>query len=255
MTAIRYWKQRLRASAIHLGISLCAATMAAVLVFWLWYPYPYREISGGRSLFILVVAVDIIVGPLVTLIIFNKNKPRRELVSDFMIIGALQVLALGYGLWTVFVARPVYLVYEYDRLSVVHAVDINDGILSKAPPSLQKLPVTGPSLIALRKFKNASEQFDATMQALAGIPLSARSDLWQPYASRTGDVLKSARPVKNLRERFASQAALIDQAISETGRSVDSLRYLPMVDREKVWTVLIDAENAEPLGYFPLDSF
>lgn len=247
--------KRFRASAIHLGISLWAAAMAAVMVFGLWYPYPYREISGGRSLFMLVVAVDVVMGPLITLIIFNKNKPRHELLSDFLIIGVLQVLALGYGLWTVFVARPVYLVYEYDRLSVVHAVDIDDEILQKAPPSLRKLPVTGPSLIALRNFENASEQFDATMQALAGIPLSTRSDLWQLYANRTGDILKSARPIDNLKERFSSQHALIDQAVSATGRPAGSLRYLPMVDREKVWTVLIDAANAEPLGYFPLDSF
>ena len=76
------WKGRLRASGIHLGISLCIATLAAVVVFGLWYPYPYREISGGRSLFMLVVCVDVVMGPLITLLIFSTKKTRRHLAAD-----------------------------------------------------------------------------------------------------------------------------------------------------------------------------
>ena len=40
------WKTRLKAAALHLGISLLIAGCAAWLVFGVWYPYPYREISG-----------------------------------------------------------------------------------------------------------------------------------------------------------------------------------------------------------------
>ncbi len=64
-----FWKDRLRASAIHFSLSLVVAALSAVLVFGLWYPYPYREISGGRELFLLVVTVDVILGPLITLAI------------------------------------------------------------------------------------------------------------------------------------------------------------------------------------------
>ena len=129
------WKRRLRASTVHLGISLCIAALAAALVFGLWYPYPYGEISGGRELFLLVVAVDVVMGPLITLAIFNSTKPRRELIMDFTVVGALQLAALGYGLWTVFAARPVHLVFEYSRMSVVHAIDVDADLLAKAPPS------------------------------------------------------------------------------------------------------------------------
>ena len=59
-----HWRQRLRAATIHLSVTLVVAALAAWLVFGLWYPYPYREISGGRELFLLVVAVDVVLGPL-----------------------------------------------------------------------------------------------------------------------------------------------------------------------------------------------
>lgn len=248
-------KSRFLASGIHLSISVLIAALAALLVFGLWYPYPYREISGGRGLFLLVVAVDVVMGPLITLIVFNRAKPRRELVTDFSIIGALQMAALVYGLWTVFLARPVHLVFEYSRLSVVHAVDVEPELLTKAPPELRSLPLTGPTLLALRPFKSSDEQFGATIAAMNGAPLAARSDLWQPYEASKAAILQASRPVSELRARLPAESAHIDQAIAQTGQSAAALRYLPMVGRKEAWTAWIDPDTAQPLGFLPLDSF
>ena len=139
---MQHWKGRLRASGIHLGISLCIALLAALLVFGLWYPYPYREISGGRALFLLMTAVDVVMGPLITLVVFNQAKRRKELVLDFTVVAVLQLAALGYGIWTVFVARPVHLVFEYTRMAVVHAVDIEPSAFAAQLPMHFKSKVT-----------------------------------------------------------------------------------------------------------------
>ena len=77
--------------------SLLTICFAALLVFGIWYPYPYREISGGRELFLLVITVDVILGPLITLAVFNRKKPRSELRRDLAIVALLQLGALGYG--------------------------------------------------------------------------------------------------------------------------------------------------------------
>lgn len=252
---MRSWKGRLYAACIHLGVSLSIAALAAAVVFGLWYPYPYREISGGRSLFLLVVFVDVVMGPLITLVIFNRNKPRRELMTDFLVVGLLQLAALSYGIWTVFVARPVHLVFEYNRMAVVHAIDVDPALLSKAPKELQTLPMTGPTAIALRPFKDSAEQMDATIAAMGGAPLPARSDLWQPYRDSVVDILKEAKPAAELETRFPSQVSVIHRAVESTGKTVPQLRYLPLLGRNNAWTVLLDAATAEPAGFIPLDSF
>jgi len=87
-----------------------------------------------------------------TLVIFNRAKSRRHLAMDFSVVGLLQLAALSYGLWTVFVARPVHLVFEFHRMAVVHAVDVDSAQLSQAPAELQALPLTGPTLLSLRPF-------------------------------------------------------------------------------------------------------
>lgn len=255
MLSAFFWKDRLRASGIHLSISLVVAALAALLVFGIWYPYPYREISGGRELFLIVVAVDVILGPLITLAVFNRSKPRAELRRDLAMVGLIQLLALGYGLWTVAVARPVHLVFEYDRFRVVHAVDIPVELMDRVPAGVDALPWMGPSVLALRPFRDGNEQGAATLAALQGLHLSARPDLWQPYPLARQRVLEAAKPVVVLKQRFAERATEIDAAVARTGRQPETLVYLPLVGRKSFWTVLLDPATAEVLGFMPLDSF
>lgn len=248
------WKPRLRACAIHLAISLAIASLAALLVFGWWYPYPYRELSGGRELFTLVVAVDVVLGPLITLVIFNTTKTRQHLTMDFTVIGLLQVAALAYGLWTVFVARPVHLVFEYHRMAVVHAVDIEQSTLIQAPPDLRQLPVGGPTLLSLRPLRG-DEAIESVLQATGGIPQAAQPRLWQPYDAARTDILRESQPAAQLKQRFPHHADAIDHAVARTGQPVDQLRTLPLLSRRTAWTVLIDAQSAQPVGFVPLDSF
>jgi len=249
------WKHRLNAAGIHLAGSLLIASLAAALVFGLWYPYPYREVSGGRELFGILVSVDVVLGPLITLAIFNRAKPWPELRRDLAVVVVLQLSALGYGLWTVFAARPVHLVFEIDRFRVVHAVDVDPQLLPLAPKDIDTLPLTGPSLLALRPFRNAQEGADATMAALQGVHLASRPDLWQAYASAVPVVLQAARPVAALKARFAAQSDAIDALIRAAGHDPQTVRYLPLVARKSYWTVLIDPRTAQPLAFMPLDSF
>ncbi len=246
---------RLKASGIHLGLSLIVAALAALLVFGIWYPYPYREISGGRELFLLVVTVDVIMGPLITLAIFNRAKPWPELRRDLMVVALLQLSALGYGLWTVFVARPVHMVFEYDRFRVVHAIDVAPELLTRTPPGIDALPLLGPTLLSLRAFRNDQEKMEATMAALQGVSLASRPDLWQAYAAGAPDVLKIAQPVSQLKARFANRASEIDRLLASAGPGAQSLVYVPMIGRKTFWTVLLDPASAEVRAYLPLDSF
>ncbi|GAC1526746.1 MAG: fimb protein [Ramlibacter sp.] len=250
------WRSRLRATALHLVLSLVVAGFAGLLVFALWYPYPYREVSGGRELFLLVMTVDIIIGPLITFAVFNRAKPDRELKRDLTVVGLLQFAALCYGLWTVQLARPIHMVYEYDRFRVVHQADIPAGTLSKAPVNLAVLPWSGPTVIALRQFRNPQEKLDMTMQALEGLPLSARPELWQPYETERREVLLAAQPVAALTKRFPARAADIEHAVRTTGKPVAQVVYLPLLARkDAAWTVLLDATSADILGFIPLDPY
>ncbi len=249
------WGDKLRAAGIHFALCMAVAVLAGVVVFELWYPAPYGEISGGRSLFMLVVSVDVVLGPLVTAVVFNRRKPRRELRRDLGVIVAIQLAALGYGLWTVFIARPVHLVFEYDRFRVVHALEVAPQELGQAPAGVDALPLGGPSLLSLRPFKDEQEKLDYTLAALQGVALSARPGLWQTYQAGRAQILRQALPVAKLKQRLPTQTGEIDRAAQAAGRQADELVYLPMIGRKTYWTVLLDPATALPLAFLPLDSF
>jgi hypothetical protein len=250
-----FWRDRLQASGAHLLISLVIAALAALLVLGVWYPYPYREISGGRELFFLIVTVDVILGPLITLAIFNRKKPWPVLRRDLFVISAIQSAALIYGLHTVYITRPVHLVFEYFRFNVVHAIDVSQDMLAKAPPDVEKMPMFGPTLLSLRPFKDAKEKSDATFDDMAGLKLPARPDFWQPYEKAKAEVQAEAKPVTQLITRFPTEANAIRAAAQDAGRRAEDLVYLPMIGRKLFWTVLLDPATTQVVAYIPLDSF
>lgn len=253
---MKLFESRWRAFGAHLCVSLLVATLAACLVFGLWYPYPYREVSGGRDLFVLMMGVDVIMGPLITLVIFNKSKkPDRELFRDLVCIGVLQLAALSYGLWSVALARPVHLVFEYNRFTVLHAAQLSKEAHSLVPLALDATPWTGPTALGLRPFLSQKEQSDATMEALQGAPLAARTDLWQSFDSSREAVRAAAKPLAELRRRTAQDSQVIDAWLAGSARTLGELAYVPMVGRKTFWTVVLDAQTADILGYLPIDSF
>ena len=249
-----YWKARFKASAIHLGISCLIAACAALLVFGFWYPSPYDAIDGGRELFTLVVSVDVVLGPLITLAVFNLNKPRKELVMDFMVVGLIQLAGLYYGLWTVSAARPVHLVFEVDRFKVVHAIDIPADQLDQTPPGIRALPLLGPTALAMRPIQ-PGERMAMASEELRGTDLSTLPRLWQPYEEAKLRILMAASSVEALKRRYPDHRAEIDKAVAATGRDPQQLLTLPMVARKAYWSVLLDARSADIVGFLPLDSF
>ncbi|MFM2111476.1 MAG: hypothetical protein RLZZ271_136 [Pseudomonadota bacterium] len=252
---MRNWKDNFRASGIHLGLSLLVAALAAVVVFGLWYPSPYHEFSGGRELFTLLVSVDIVMGPLITLMVYSKTKPWKVMRRDFAVIGLLQLAALGYGMWTVFLARPVYLSFEYTRFRVVHAIDVRTDLLDKALPEFRSLPLTGPRIIGLREPIDIKEKNDTAFEAMAGQSTTARPDFWQPYEKSIPEILKAAKPVSELLQRLPDSGAVLQPILQSSGKAPSQLVYLPCNARQHFWTVLLDAQTAQFIALAPVDSF
>lgn len=245
---------RLRASLIHLTLSVAVASLCALLVFGLWYPTPFREISGGRDLFLLVVAVDVVLGPVITFTIFDRRKPWSELRRDLSVVAALQLAGLAYGLHSVHLARPVVLALEGDRLRVVRAIDLEDVDLKAAPAEFRHLPLAGVLPIAARP-PNANEQQDAMDQGLAGRDIGMRPEYWLPAAATGPAFAKAAMSLERLRRRGGARAAELELSLAATGRTSEQLGYLPILARLTDWSALIDLRDGSIAGYVPIDGF
>jgi len=110
---------KLKAFLIHLALSLLIFGGLFALLLFFWYPEPYFTASGGWQGLKIVAMVDIVLGPLLTLVVYNPAKPRRELLQDYSFIVLLQLAALGWGVYTVYQNRPVVAAWWDDRFYTV----------------------------------------------------------------------------------------------------------------------------------------
>lgn len=244
---------RTRAALIHLGFSTAAAALAGLLVFGFWYPAPFSEISGGRELFLIVIAVDVVLGPIITFAIFNRHKPWSELRRDLAIVVLLQLTGLAYGLHTAAEVRPVVVALEGTRLRVVRAIDLHGANLATAPPELRRLPLWGVRYVATRP-PDASEKSQALDMGLAGIDIGMRPEFWLPLSATGVAMARAGQPLAKLRKLYPNRATELDAAIATTGRPADALSYLPILARHTDWVALV-ATDGGVVGFAPFDGF
>lgn len=245
--------RRIRAAAVHLLISLALAALVAALVFGLWYPGAYRLLSGGRELFFLVIAVDVVLGPLLTFAVFDLRKGWPHLRRDLAVIGLIQLGALGYGLYTVLLARPIAMVFEVDRFRVLTSQQILLSELPQARLEYRTLPLTGPWLLGTRLPSRGPESNDALLTAIDGIDIGQRPRFWQPYSESTADALARSRPVARLLAHYPARSAELQSRLRELGIDPSATTFLPVMARGD-WVALLGPAGTI-LGYLPVDGF
>jgi hypothetical protein len=170
-----------KAMTVHLGLSLLVAAAVALLVFTLWFPYPYRALAGGSELFILVMAVDIVCGPLLTFVLYSPTKPRKEMLTDISLIVVIQLIALCYGIWNVWQIRPLYLVQEADRFNIISAANIDTKDLDLLPTDLRPRLFGGPIKVSLREMTSAEQEKLIAQIKSGGKDASTLPMFYAPY--------------------------------------------------------------------------
>ncbi|SDD10677.1 hypothetical protein [Aquimonas voraii] len=240
---------RWRAFFVHLLISAVLIGSIAFGLFSLWYPPELLGFAKGDRLFLIIAAVDIVAGPLLTLLVFKPGKP--SLKFDLGVIGLLQVLFLAAGLWTVWASRPVFIVGALGYFEVVFANQIEDEDLAAGSPGHTTLPWFGARLVGLRRpTDDEFEEIEASgkqHQTLATMPR-----FYQPFEDSSA----------YLRGRARGPGALVDLAgfldigglrVLQRQRASDTeARFLAAASIRGNALFELDPATARPLRYLPV---
>jgi len=243
---------RWKAFGLHLAISALIAGTVVALVVVLWYPSPYFAAMGGEVLLRLLIGVDVVIGPLITLIIFDARKPRLK--YDLATIAVLQVAALAYGGYVMFDARPVYNVFVGDRFHTVPANSIDQDSLARSAPGFSPLPLDGPRVVGARKPANAEESTQIAMASMVGGPdIPHLPHLYVPYASVAAEAARAAKPLVRLAQKGKEPAEQVADFVSVNGRAGRGLGFVPVKARNRDFAAVVDRKTGEIVGYLPVD--
>jgi len=237
---------RFKAFILHLSLSGCVGTFVGAIFWFILYPAPLFRAVGGLEIFLIVLTVDVILGPCITLLIYRKGK--KGLLFDLAAIALVQIAALAYGVVTLYAGRPVYVAALGHRFDVIQASAVSpDDLLA----SKQSLPRWRPAWVGIRKPDNAKERSDMLFNSLAGIDYGHKPQYHADLVQMRAELLAESKPIAELRALNTTEDAAITAWLAAHGRTGDDVRYLGLKAKAEDMAVILDAKTAEVVGIAP----
>lgn len=232
---------RLKASGIHFVISVMVVSLLLAIMFLLWYPNSYFKLMGGGKLIALIAGIDVFLGPLLTLIIFNTQK--KSLKFDLLCIAIIQILAMSYGLYVMFEARPVFTVFNKDHFHVVSVVDVHPQELAKGKKDKWRtLSLTGPVLAAIGT-PDKNDKVETAFAMVEAAHAYRYPRLYDEYEAHKSEVINVARPLKDLVKDDKNSA--INDFLQDQNRPISDFAYLPIKSEVSEMSAVIDVTTGD----------
>lgn len=238
---------KFRAFLIHLTASGGMALLTMCVVFCLWYPSPLAGAVGVAAITFVLLGVDVVIGPVLTLIVYKPNKP--SLRFDLAVIVGLQLAAFGYGVWTLSEGRPVWLVFSVDQFELVQSYQVDLRKISQAKPAFRSLSWIGPQWAAAKRASTPEEKKAILLESLvAGVDIAQRPEQYVPLEDQAADIRRNSRPLEDLSQYNSAQTLR-----HELKKWPEADAFLPMMARVKPVTVLIHKESAKIIAVVDLN--
>lgn len=223
----------------HLSVSLFVALLAIIIVFVFWYPSPINKALSVTHIFLMMLAIDVVIGPILGWFVYKEGK--KSLKFDLMVIILLQMIALGYGIYSIAQARPVWLVLNVDRFELVKNNEIDRSHIIKAKPEYQSSPFLKPEYVAVKNIENKKEKNELMMQEIfKGVSLAQRPELYQPLDLAKGEIQKRCQKLDTLIQ-FNDQ----NDVNKILAKFPQATAWLPLQTHSIDMVVLINKEKAE----------
>lgn len=207
-------RTRWTAAAAHLALSILLIGTIALVAFQQLFPAGLHHAAKLDKLLGIMLGVDIVAGPLLTLILYRVGK--RGLKFDLAVIAILQLAFLAYGLSTLWRSRPLFLVGSQQAFALIFANEVPADAVSQAKTKpWPRFHGSGPWLVGVDLSSDVAK--DEFLFAYLGGDVGPLRDpeLFVPYSKLRSQISRDARaltddvPTKGLDRTSAKSMALM----------------------------------------------
>lgn len=241
---------RLYAFSIHIILSALIFCSVSYMLVVLWYPDIFFTIDGGLKGLKLIALVDIVVGPLLTLILYRKGKKGLKL--DMAFICVLQLIFLLYGIWVLYSHRPAALVFYRDTF---YSMGVEK--FEHQQNGLEKIRYTAggiPGYVAVHLPDDWDKVRELRRMATAkGEALFAQAEYYAPLAAQRQRIIASGRDLAEYLLHNPDANKEMNQWLGNHGGRMDDFVYIPVVSRFKNTILALDSESGDIRGVVDLD--
>ncbi|HHC74593.1 MAG TPA: hypothetical protein ENK78_05925 [Thiothrix sp.] len=241
-------KEKIKPFIIHLVISLLVSLSFLLFAINFWFPHDFMTLTGINHIALMIIGIDVILGPLLTFIVYNVKK--KHLWLDLTFIAVLQASAFIYGAYTIYQGHPVYITFNADRFTLVSA---RDATPEQAKLKEYKVSTFGKPKLAYAEAPTDTEERNAFLFAVLfqnAPDLDRRVDYYKPYQANIDNILAKSLSADKLFKQDKHQALLKPYL---SNYELDSLAFLPIQGKETFMIYVLDRKNAQPVGTINLD--
>ena len=242
-----------KAALLHFTVSGLVVGSVLAVVFFVWYPGFLFALSGAISPVLVMVGVDLTLGPLLTFIVYRKNKPGLKFDLGFIV--SVQLVALLYGSITLFNERPHFLVFAADSFTAISAQQVDMDALRF--DELRRKPTAGP-VLAFADLPNDPETRQDFLEGVLfeGQPdLERRTEFFEPYEAGAGSIRARAIRIEEFDAANEAEAQEIRRAIERYGNGSRPLGLVPARSFHAEYSIVLDLVSLEPLGAVAVDAW
>jgi len=240
-------KFRLKALILHLLASTAVLTLVLGTLNLGWYHWPGWYLTDVTHVVPVMIGVDVVVGPLLTFIIANLKKPRRELIRDFSIIVAIQLCALIYGSHSLWSGRPLYYAFSETVLQCVQAYDID---ADEAEQGRRLNAALAPHWYSLPRWIWAPLPADpAEHDKIFHSAISGGDDVismpkyFKPWAQGQTALRAQLKKVDDVAYFLPRDKKILKQRMQAAGLKTDELNAIPLTGRGPTLLAVFDLAN------------
>ena len=219
----------------HLSASFIVALIVLGWIFTVWYPSPLAKATGVTNIVLLMLAIDVIVGPILGFIVYKTYK--KSLKFDLIVIALLQVFALSYGIYSLAEGRPVWTAFNGNRFELIRNNEIIDASANSREDNEYYHPsLLGPKYVAVKIAEDSSEREQNMFDELIGdVSLAQRPERYVAITEANGRIIETAEDISDLNNYNSKQA--VDSTL-DTYTNASS--YLGLKANAIDMTVLLD---------------
>jgi hypothetical protein len=239
---------------LHLLSSATALTLILGSLYFGWYRWPGWHLTDVTTVVLVMVCVDVVLGPTLTFIIANQKKSRRELTRDIGIIVVVQLCALIYGSVSLWNGRPLYYAFSESVLQLVQAYDID---AKDAEIGRQQNPALAPHWYSLPRWiwaplpQNAEESRKIVESAVTGgddvISMPKHFKPWEDGLTALRAKLKKVDDVAYFAK---SEKKKLKERMKAAGLPDDQMNTMPLTGRGHPLLAVFDPVTLKITGLF-----
>lgn len=235
-------KNKLKAFLFHFILSVIVVSLVISTVIYFWYPVDYLSVTSFKEIALLIISIDLVIGPLLTFVVFNPKK--KSLRFDLAVITLFQLSALTYGTYTLYETHPLYLTFNEGSFSLISAKDVQPENAKHSEYKISKLKSTKLAYVELPTDYENLMDVVIRNKTEGAQKLEQRTEFYKPYKRNIDNILtKSLDSGLILSDNILTQENPLLSGNSDTSK----LAFFPLKGTKDA-IIILDKETASPVG-------